>query len=122
MPDEFHRDVEALYALATASENLSAFMPALGEMLGRNRDALWDITDAYRLVATDSGYTYAFALQGGTFSLLSPSDPVDVTVTGKETNLLAIFQRTLNPMTAMLLKKVRVDGSKAALLKLSTLL
>ena len=122
MSDTFQNDVEALYALADGCESLAVFMPALGEMLSRNSAALTSVTNAYRLVAADTGYTYAFALRSGIFELLSPTEPADVTVTGKEANLLAVFKRTLNPATALLMKKIRVQGSKAALLKLFALI
>ena len=47
---------------------------------------------------------------------------VDVTVLGTEANLLAVFQRKLNPAAGLLLGQIKVEGSKSALLKLAALL
>ena len=122
MADTFQKDVQSLYELATACDSLTVFMPALGDMLSRNSAALVGITYAYRLIAIDTGFSCAFALNSGHYTPLNDNDRVDVTVSGKKSNLLAIFQRTLNPATAILLHKIRVDGSKSALLKLAALL
>ena len=122
MTDGFQRDIQAMYTLAERSNNLADLVPALCEVLRRNGDSLAEITYAYRLTATDTGYSCAFALQRGVFVELDMARRVDVTVAGTDAHLLAVFQRKLNPMTAMLLGKIKVSGSKAALMKLATFL
>ena len=67
MTEDFQRDMQAMYRLAERSSALAELVPALCDMLRRNGDSLSDVTYAYRLVATDSGYTCAFALQRGVF-------------------------------------------------------
>lgn len=111
-----------MYAFADQCTGLAELVPELYGVLGRNGDALRDITHAYRVRATDTGYTEAFALRSGALDALTAADAVDVTVLGTEANLLAVFQRKLNPVKALLLGKIKVDGNKAALLKLAAFL
>lgn len=122
MTDAFRRDIDAMYATAARADSLSALIPSLCDMLRRNRDSLGGVTYAYRLTTTDTGYSYAFSLTQGEFCDLSSSAPVDVIVSGREASLLAVFQRRLNPATALLLRKIKVDGSMGALMKLASFL
>ncbi|MDD3921025.1 MAG: SCP2 sterol-binding domain-containing protein [Eubacteriales bacterium] len=122
MTDTFRRDIEAMYAYARQCERLDTLVPALYEVFRRNGDSLAGITASYRLTATDTGYAGAFALTQGRFAELSPSAPTDVTISGREPHLLAVFQRRVSPAAAMLTRKIKVDGSKTALLKLAEFL
>ena len=122
MTTAFKQDIEAMYALAAGCDSLATLVPALCDVLRRNEDSLADVTYAYRLMANDTGYTCAFSLDHGKFAELSGSDRVDVTVTGTENNLLAVFQRKLNPAAALLLGKIKLNGSKSALMKLASFL
>ena len=122
MTANFKRDIQAMYALAAQCDSLNALVPALCDVLRRNEESLADVTYAYRLASTDTGYLYAFSLDHGRFAELAQTDPVDVTVAGLETNLLAVFQRKLNPAAALLLGKIKINGSKSALMKLATFL
>ena len=122
MTRAFRQDIDSMYAFAAQCDRLSTLVPALCEVLRRNEDSLADVTYAYRLVASDTGYRFAFRLRNGQFSELGEADPVDVTVSGTEANLLAVFQRKLNPVTGMMLGKIRINGSKTALIKLTSFL
>ena len=122
MTDAFKQDIQAMYAQADQATDLAALLPALFDVLKRNRESLAGTTYAYRLTATDTGYACAFALQDGAFASLGAADAVDVTVSGTEANLLAIFQRKLNPLKAILFQKIRVDGSMPALTRLASYL
>ena len=122
MPDSFKQKIDALYAFADTCDSLDAFVPALHDVLRNNDGALAGVTDSYRICTTDTGYTSAFALRDGVYAELAPTDAVAVTVQGSEKNLLAVFQRKLNPATGLLLGKIRVQGNKAALLKLASFL
>jgi len=122
MTKAFQQDIQAMYVFAAQCTSLSMLVPALCEVLRRNENDLADVTYAYRLVASDTGYRFAFRLRNGQFSELTEADNVDVTVTGTEANLLAVFQRKLNPVTGMVLGKIRIQGSKAALIKLASFL
>ncbi|MDD3214007.1 MAG: SCP2 sterol-binding domain-containing protein [Eubacteriales bacterium] len=122
MTDAFRRDINAMYATAEQAHSLPALIPVLCDMLRRNGDSLVGITYAYRLTTIDTDYSFAFSLTEGAFCDLSPSAPVDVVVSGREANLLAVFQRRLNPAKALLLRKIRVDGSMAALMELASFL
>ena len=118
----FKQDIEQLYAFADRCDRLAVLVPALCDVLRRNEVSLAELTYSYRLIASDTGYRYAFALNCGHLSELGESDPVDVTVTGLERNLLAVFQRKLNPAAAMLLGKIKLSGDRSALLKLAAFL
>lgn len=122
MADPFKQSIEKLYAFADTCDRLDTLLPALFAVLRDNGGALAGVTNAYRLRATDTGITSAFALRDGVFTVLTPDDAVDVTVLGSEKNLLAVFQRKLNPATGLLLGKIKVQGSKAALLKFGSFL
>ena len=118
----FKQDIEAMYALAEQCDSLTVLMPALCDVLRNNEVSLADLTYSYRLSATDTGYRYAFALDHGRLVEPDESDPVDVTVTGLERNLLAVFKRKLNPAAALLLGKIKLSGDRSALLKLAAFL
>ena len=122
MSDTMQRDIQALYAQADQATSLATLLPALFDVLRRNSESLAGTNYAYRLTTADKGFTCAFALRNGAFAALSDGDAVDVTVTGTEANLLAVFQRKLNPLKAILLRKITVDGSMAALTKLASYL
>ena len=122
MSDTMQRDIQALYAQADQATSLATLLPALFDVLRRNSESLAGTNYAYRLTTADTGFTCAFALRNGAFAALNDGDAVDVTVTGTEANLLAVFQRKLNPLKAILLRKITVDGSMAALTKLASYL
>lgn len=122
MNDAFRQDIQQLYLLADASATLADFIPSLTVVLSRNEESLNGFSYAYRIVATDTEYRYAFALTQGQFSELTPASPVDVTVSGKDIHLLSIFQRKVSPMKALLLGRVRVEGNQSALLQLAKFL
>ncbi len=122
MTDAFRRDIDAMYRYALECDNLNAAVKALYGVLMRNGDGLSGATASFRLAASDSGRAYAFALRQGRFSELAPDAETDVTVTGREADLLLIFQRKLNPLTAALFRKIRIDGDRDALSKLSAFL
>jgi putative sterol carrier protein len=122
MTEAFGNDIRTLYAQAEKCATLPELVPALYAVLKRNGESLSAITHTYRLTASDTGYTCAFALQSGTFATLEPNAPVDVTVNGREATLLAIFQRKLNPTFALVTGKIKLTGSKAALMQLAAFL
>lgn len=116
------QDVQAVYDLADQGISLGELMNAIGGVLSRHQDALAGITYSYRLLASDTGYEKAFALNNGHFSALGSTEETDVTVIGKENDLRLVFQRKLSPMAALLKGKVKLKGSRAALVKLSEFL
>ena len=121
-PLSFKKDIEHMYAFADQCDSLAVLLPALCDVLRRNEVSLTDLTYSYRLVASDTGYRFAFALDHGRLVERSDSEPVDVTVTGLERNLLAVFKRKLNPAAALLLGKIKLNGDRDALMKLAAFL
>lgn len=89
---------------------------------GRHPDALAGISGRYAVLAADTGYARAFALEDGIFSSLAPGAPVDVAVSGCEKDLLAVFRRELAPLAALLRGKIRVRGDRAALMRFAEFL
>ena len=122
MTDAFQEDIQSLYRKADQATCLPEVIPALLAVFRSNEAALAGITHSYRIHATDSGFTAAFTLTQGRFGELAPEDAADVTVLGSEADLLSVFQRKLSPMSALLRGKVRLQGSKAALLQLAAFL
>jgi len=110
--------------LAEGSGNrpLSEVLDGLCGLLERYGSVFEEVTASYRLTAADSGTSRAFALKGGQYLPLGDNEPVDVTITGKEQHLLAIFNKQLNPAGALLTGKIKVKGSLAALNTLASYL
>ncbi len=116
------QDIEAVYRMADSGTSLSDLMRAIGDVLSRHPGELAGMTASYRLEASDTGYTVAFCLAAGQYRLLGDGDETDVTVIGKEQDLLQVFQRKISPLAALLRGKVKLKGSKAALIRLSEFL
>lgn len=116
------REIEQVYTLADRQGSLPELMEAIGVVLAAHPQALAHLTHSYRLISADTGYTTAFALTAGAFAWLPEGQSVDVEITGKERDLLAVFQRKVAPLKALLLGKVKLKGDKAALLKLGEFL
>ena len=98
---ELQRDLQALYSRAQGNMALSALMDEICSMLARHADTLRGVNGRYRLTASDTGYT------------------VDAAILGREDDLLRVFRGELSPMSALFQGKVRVQGSKAALMRLA---
>ncbi len=118
----FRQDIQQVYSIADSGVSLESLMEAICGVLSRHPADLSSVTHSYRLKATDTGYELAFGLTSGAFKPLAAADTVDVTVKGKEADMLAVFQRKLSPMKALLLGKIKLEGSKAALMKLGEFL
>lgn len=119
---DLKREIRALYRDADGGLDLPGLMDGVCAALARHPDALAGISGRYAVLAADSGYTRAFALEDGAFSSLAPDAPVDVTVSGCEKDLLAVFRRELAPLAALLRGKIRVRGDRAALMRFAEFL
>ena len=119
---DLQRDLRALYREAGDGQTLPVLMDGVCAALARHPDALAGITGRYAVLAADTGYARAFALEDGIFSSLAPGAPVDVTVSGCEKDLLAVFRRELAPLAALLRGKIRVRGDRAALMRFAEFL
>ena len=119
---DLQRDIRALYGAADGGLGLPALMDGVCAALARHPDALAGISGRYAVLAADSGYACAIALEDGVFLSLAPDAPVDVSVSGCEKDLLAVFRRELTPLAALLRGRVRVRGDKAALMRFAEFL
>lgn len=120
--NRMRQEIQEVYRLADRQGSLPQLMGAIGAVLQAHPQALAHLTHSYRLVSADTGYTTAFALTAGVFQWLPENQAVDVEISGKEQSLLAVFQRKLPPLKALLLGKIKLKGEKAALLKLGEFL
>ncbi|MDD3334310.1 MAG: SCP2 sterol-binding domain-containing protein [Eubacteriales bacterium] len=120
--ESMKQDVKALYRAADSGLTLPAMLDGICEMLKNHESDLKGTTYSYRLCASDSGYVRAFSLVDGQYIEKTEMDEADVIVTGTEANLLAILQRKLSPMSAILRGKVQIKGSKTALIRFAEFL
>ncbi len=115
-------DIQKVYALAEEGGGLPQLLDAICQVLARYPRELAELTHSYRLQATDTGYMAAFALRGGVLGRVEENAPVDVTLLGKEADLLDVFRRKVTPLKALLFGKIKLQGDKGALLKLGEFL
>lgn len=119
---DLQRDIRALYRDADGGLDLPGLMDGVCAALARHPDALAGISGRYAVLAADTGYARAFALEDGAFTSLAPDAPVDVAVSGCEKDLHAVFRRELAPLAALLRGKIRVRGDRAALMRFAEFL
>ena len=115
-------DVQALRAQAARGATLEQLMKGVGEALKNHPEELTQITASYRFRANDTGMSYAFSLDGGRYRELEDGAPVSVSVSGSQENLMRIIRGETNPLKALLLGRVKIQGSKEALLALGAFL
>ncbi len=113
--EQFQQELENMLAAGSGSQSLAQVLDGLTALLQRHQDTFREVTNSYRLAASDSGVTRAFKLENGCYRPLGDAEPADVTITGKEQHLLAIFNKQLKPAAALLTGKLKVKGSLAAL-------
>ena len=118
---ELKTEIRALYQKAN-NETLEDLIDGICGALERNADAIADVTYSYRICASDTGFTRAFSVKQGKLTEMSEIDEADVTVTGTEANLLAVFRRQVSPMSAMLRGKIKIKGSMPALVRFAEFL
>lgn len=120
--EQFQQELETMLQKGSGDMNLAQVLDGLVELLIRHQDTFAGVTYRYRLSATDSGVSRAFALEDGRYAPLDESAPVDVTILGKEQHLMAIFNKQLKPAAALLTGKLKVKGSIVALNTLAAFL
>lgn len=119
---ELQKDIRALLDHPDRVSSLPALMDEICGILSRHTDDLSHIDHRYRLETTDTGYVRAFALKNGVYQPLGSSDAADVSLLGREEDLLRIFRGELTPMAALLRGKVKIRGSKSALMQFAEFL
>jgi len=112
------RAVESQAGVLTLAE----WADALCSVLAGHEAELKGITYSYRLRASDTSFERAFSLMDGRYADLNADVPADADVSGKEADLLLVFERKLPPLKALLTRKIKLKGSKAALIKLGDFL
>lgn len=119
---ELKNEIRELYKKAESGETLAGLVDGICAAISRHPDAIADVVYSYRICASDTCYTRAFSLNHGALTEMTEQDEADVTVTGTEANLLAVFRRQVSPMSAMLRGKVKVKGSMPALVRFAEFL
>ena len=120
--EQFQQELEAMLQQGSGGMSLAQVLDGLVELLIRHQDTFAGVTYRYRLSATDSGVSRAFALEDGHYAPLDEAATVDVTILGKEQHLMAIFNKQLKPAAALLTGKLKVKGSIVALNTLAAFL
>lgn len=116
------RDINAIYQAADAGASLGTLLDQIIGAFKNHEEAFNGITSSYRLSTTDTGISKAFALDNGKFSLVGDDEEVDAAISGTEKNLLAVIRRELPPLSALLFGKIKLKGSKNALIRLGEFL
>lgn len=114
---ELQREIRTLLSRSGSITSLASLMDEISGILIRHADALSHINSRYRLEATDTGYVCAFALENGVYRPLEAAGEADVCLLGREEDLMRIFRGELSPMAALLRGKVKIRGSKSALMQ-----
>lgn len=113
--EQFTQEWEAMLMGGSGSMPLQQVLEGLTALISRHPDTFAGISYSYRLIASDTGVSCAFMLENGLYAPLNEAADVDVTLSGKEQHLLAIFNRQLKPAAALLTGKLKVKGSLVAL-------
>ncbi len=120
--EQFQQELTAMLEKGSGTLSLSQVLDGLTQLISRHGDTFQSVHNSYRLIASDSGVTRAFALENGQYRPLGDDENADVTITGKEQHLLAIFNKQLKPAMALLTGKLKVQGSMGALTTLASYL
>ncbi len=120
--EQFQQDLEAMLQAGSGEKTLAQVLDGLIVLLIHHEDTFAGVTYRYRLLASDTGTSRAFALEDGKYAALSDTDEVDVTISAKEKTLLQIFNKEIKPAAALLTGKLKVKGSLAALNTLASFL
>lgn len=120
--EQFQQELKAMLEAGSGSSTLAELLDKLTGLIRQHEDTFRAVTGSYRLTASDSCVTRAFALEGGAYRVLTDGDATDVTIIGKEQHLLAIFNKKLNPAMAVLTGKIKVKGDLGALNTLASYL
>ena len=102
--------------------SLSQAGEAMLKALQENGDAVSDLTASYRVIAKDTGLSFAFRVTAGLAKALPEDAPADVTVTGKEQHLTALLRGEIQPLPAVLTGKIKVKGDMAKLTRFAEFL
>ncbi len=102
--------------------NLDEFIADIPRLAERAAGKLAGHSGMFCLV-TKQGRTLCCRMEDGRVTLMDTAEgPFDCTVTADEQDLLGMVNGTVNPATAILFGKVRVQGSPVKLLSLISLL
>lgn len=113
--EQFQQELHAMLDSGSHDLAFRQVLEGLQELIERHSAVFTDISASYRLTAADSGISRAFELKRGQYRPLGEDEAADVTISGKEQHLLAVFHKKLNPAGALLTGKIKVKGSLAAL-------
>lgn len=114
--------IRALRQSVGAAAPLAEIASGLTGLLQDHPEALGAVAGRYRLQTTDTGFHLAFEAAANSFTLLSPADRVDVCVRAPEKELLRLIRGEGDPMRALLLGRLKIQGDIRLLQKFSKLL
>ena len=120
--EELKDSIQQLVAEAGAGASFQSLMERFCQALKSHPEALGQLSGSYRLITEDTGVNLGFALGDNSFRLLDEAEKAEATISGKESDLLALMRHELNPMVAMFTGKLIVKGSMQALSKFAQVL
>ena len=120
--EELKQAIGQLIVRAGEGSSFQSLMEAFVEALRQHPQALGALAGSYRLQTSDTGFDLGFSLSDAGLRLLEKGEKADATIRGKESDLLALIRRELNPMAAMFTGKLNVQGSMQALAKFAQVL
>lgn len=115
-------EIRILRARAAQGEGLESLLRGIAQALQNHPEECANIHYSYRFQASDTGVGIAFRLEGGSYAPLGDGEPATVTVTGTEENLMKLVRGELNPVKALLLGRVKIQGNKEALMAFAAFL
>ena len=114
--------LQELLAQAGANTSFGEVMELFVQALKAHPEALGALEGSYRMQTTDTGVSTAFALSENGLELLDADAKTDAAISGSEADLMAVIRKELNPMAAMFMGKLKIQGSMQALAKFAQIL
>lgn len=119
---DLKEEIRTLRAKAAQGDGLEALLRGIAQALQNHPEECAGIHHSYRFQASDTGVGIAFCLDGGKYAPLGDGEAATVTVTGTEDNLMKLVRGELNPVKALLLGRVKIQGNKDALMAFAAFL
>lgn len=120
--DALKQAIGELLAKAGRDMSFSELLELFVQALEAHPEALGALEGRYRMQTTDTGISKAFALSENGLVLLDADDPADASISGSEADLMAVIRKELNPMAAMFMGKIKIQGSMQALARFAQIL
>lgn len=119
---DLREEIRILRDKAAQGEGLESLLRGIAQALKNHPDECANISASYRFQASDTGVGLAFRMDKGAYAPIGDGEAATVTVTGTQDNLMKLIRGELNPVKALLLGRVKIQGNKDALMALAAFL